>query len=252
MTCECPKPARLLSLVICAATALSAVGGVVLGIVARSSDPFLWAFESVVLISSAGGVWAGLGKIRGAEAMAMFCTGGVVFVAAVLSAPALVTGLLQGGTGLSAQAGGINLVPWVLVRLLAAAALISLSGLVILLRSPRKSGALLLIGILTSTPVIALGAFVWLGPGRSAFASLDPAIQVFLASIGFIVIAALIAVSGHHVIRAFEIGIEANANCASTQPVRSEQSSTATPANKPRAPLTAPPDTSGKPVHADS
>ena len=88
---SCPTPIRMICLVISVLTALTALAGIVIGVVDR--DPFLTAFEVVVLLASIFGVLAGAGKLRGLEAATMLCAGGTVFVAAVLSEPSVITGL---------------------------------------------------------------------------------------------------------------------------------------------------------------
>lgn len=203
---ELPTPIRFVCLAISLILALSAVAGIVLGIV--GADYFLAGFELVVLVASGFGVWAGLGRLPGVETMTMVCLAGVVFVGALLGAPSIVAGLIQGGTGLKAEVAGLPLMPWIVGRLIASAVLAGLSAFVVLGRE-RSSLRYLLTGVIVGVPVIILAAALLLTPLRSYAASLAAPVQVFLALVGFFVIAALVSVSGHNLIRAFEVGIEA-------------------------------------------
>lgn len=169
---------------------------------------YVVAFEFVVLLAAAMGVLTGLGKLKSGPAMSMLCTGGVVFAGAVLSEPRLVARVLQGGSG-GAATGGVDLTPWVIARVICGLGLCGLAALTLLLRRPGVSFPLLVRGTLLGLPVLAVLAALLIDRTRAMLADLSPIPSALLAVFGCLLMVALVSVSAHCIIRAFEVGIQA-------------------------------------------
>jgi hypothetical protein len=200
-----PRILLLIVLLISAVCALTAVGGIVLGIL--GSAWFLVAFEVVVLFAGAMGVLTGVGRFREAPALATLCVGGCVFVAAVLSEPTFVARLLQGSSGAAQTIAGVSLRPLALGRAGAGALLIALSALMVLSRRPALSLPFLIRSVLCGAPVVAALASMFVPPVRQALSGLPLSAIVAIAIVGFFVLGALFSVSVQNLIRAFEVAI---------------------------------------------
>lgn len=199
-----PRIISLLALLASLFCALTALAGIPLA--AMDQRWYMLAFEVVVLVSSSIGVLQGLGRVQTGPAIGMLCNGGVVCVAAILSEPTLVANVMQGSRNPIPPLLGISILPWILARLGTGAALIALSGLTVLLRKPGESFPLLVRGVLAGAPVVALAAAMVLPAVRGRFLALPGLAQVMLFIVGVFVVGVLVSISGHCIIRAFEIG----------------------------------------------
>lgn len=202
-----PTPRILLLLVLLASLlcALTAVGGIVLGVIGQAW--FVLAFEIVVLISGLMGVLVGIGKFRDAPALATLCVGGCVLVAALLSEPTFVARILQGASGAAQTIAGVNLRPWALARAGTGGGLIVLSALMVQVRRPSQSFPFLLRGALYAAPVIASVAALAIPGLRSTLATWPLTAIVALVLVAFFVLSALVSISAQNFIRAFEVAI---------------------------------------------
>ncbi len=205
-TYSLPKPIAGVALLISLACLLTAPGGIVLGVI--GANWFLVAFEAVAFFSSVFGLLTAIGRFREAPALSLFCAGGSIMVAAMLAEPALVSRVLQGGTTAPAVIAGIPIAPFAIGRILAGALLVLLSAMTVLSRRPRQSLAYLVRGIVLGAPVAALGAVVLSARLRGMLPSLPGPLSVMLGVIGFFVVGALISLSAHNLIRAFEVAEE--------------------------------------------
>lgn len=202
-----PTPRFLLVIVLLAsgACALSALGGIALGVLGAAW--FLLAFEVIVLLAGIMGVLVGIGRFRDAPALATLCVGGCVLVAAVLSEPTFVARLLQGSAGAAQTIAGVSLLPWALARAATGAGLIAVSALIVLSRRPAQSAPFLLRGVLYGAPVFAILAALVVPSVRGSLSGLPLSAIVAIAIAGFFVLGALFSVSVHNIIRAFEVAI---------------------------------------------
>lgn len=199
-----PTFIRLGCLILSGFCLLTAPGGMY--IAATTGRWYMLAFEVIVLIASITGVLTGLGRLKSGPAMSMFATGGVVGVCAVLSEPNFVSRVVQGGGGQTSA--GFNLVPWIVARVLVGGGLVGLAGLTLLLRRARVSLPLLVKGVLLGLPVVC-GAGAMLVPSvRAAVQSLSMVQSALLVVFGCFLVGALVSLSGHCLIRAFEVGVE--------------------------------------------
>lgn len=199
-----PRPILMLTLLASLFCVITALGGIVLASIGQRW--YMLAFEVCVLVTSVCGVLLGLGKLRAGPAMSIVCVGGVTLVGSILAEPAIVARVVQGSTSVIPPIAGVNIVPWVYARVLIGLGLVALAGLTVLLRKPRVSLPLLVKGVLLGLPVAASGAFVVVPGLRSMVLSLPTLGQIILAIVGFFVIGALVSLSGHCLIRAFEVG----------------------------------------------
>lgn len=203
-----PKPPRLLLLSVlllslyCAAT--GAVGAA-LGVIGDAW--FVFAFSLVTLLASLFGVAVGLGRSAEAPALATLCVGGCVFVGAVLAEPTFVARVLEGSSVQSRIIAGVNLRFWALSHVGVGAALIALSGLIVLARRPSESLRMLLRGALFAAPVVVCLGLLAAPSIRARVATLPQAVIVSLVIVAFFVLGVLLSIAVQNVIRAFEIAI---------------------------------------------
>lgn len=185
--------------VVSALVALSAVGGAVAGFI--TGNYFLAVLELVVLLAAAMGVPIGLGRFNRGPAIAVACVAGGVATPTVLSyfSQAPIGPLM-----------GLPLMPLVAGRLLAGALLAGVAGLILILRRPAESTRLLVKGALLGAPVVIFALLYWRVPAvGNAIAGLHPVVNGLLWVILGLAGLVLTSVSGHCLIRAFEVGVEA-------------------------------------------
>jgi len=199
-------PAILMRLVavLSAIVAGSAVGGAAAGFI--TGNYFLAVLELVVLLAAAMGVPVGLGRFNRGPAIAVACVAGGVATPTVLSY------LSQAPIG---PLMGLPLMPLVAGRLLAGAGLAAIAGLILILRRPAESTRLLVKGALLGAPVAIFALLYWRVPAvGAAIAGLHPIANGLLWVILGLVGLVLTSVSGHCLIRAFEVGVEAGEKAA--------------------------------------
>lgn len=172
----------------------------------RGQQWYVLTFEVVVVLSALPCIGLAAKRGRPGHALGMLCLGGVVFITAALADPELVKAMIQRQTPRMQAVGGVSLMPWILSHIVVGVGLIGLSGLTVLLRRPGRSFGLLAKGIALSLPVLACGAAVVAPSVRGKIFALPAVLQIVLAIAGTAILAALVAASGHLIIRAFEIG----------------------------------------------
>ncbi|MBY0260852.1 MAG: hypothetical protein K2Q20_00810 [Phycisphaerales bacterium] len=161
--------------------------------VSISPDPFVIAFELIVLLCAAFAFLLGLGRFRDGPALTLVCSAGIVGVASLLAFVAS-----------NQMLGGRSLVPYLGIRFGLAGALALIGAWTILRRRPREAMSSLAKGVGAGVLlVVGLAAGVKWG---GAFASLSPVVVVLVGLIGATVGLGLLAASVHCIIRAFEFG----------------------------------------------
>lgn len=212
-----PRAILFSALALCAYCAVSALGGIALGF--RAQQWYLLAFEVTVLLTAITTIVHLRSRKQTGQAMAMLVTGAVVGAGAVLSVPTIVAGIVQGGGGATLPIAGVNIIPWFLSRIGCAVLLMGLGGLAVLLRRPGASFGLLLKGVLLGLPVLACLGLLATGNGRQTVMNLPPAALIVVVVVGLFVICVLTSISGHCLIRAFEVGVEPESQ-ASPKPAK--------------------------------
>ncbi|MCA9312017.1 MAG: hypothetical protein KDA21_12470 [Phycisphaerales bacterium] len=206
MQIETPKPIRLLCLLLSVLTGVVALAGVAL--LPLSDDDRVWfgvAFQSFSLLASVYGVLVGLGRLKGTPALTMLTTGGMVFVAATLSEKSL-SGLLANERVDPTTIGGVSVLPFALLQAAMGMAFIGLSALTVLIRRPRASMPYFFRGIAFGVPVVLILGALSVRGVRDPIMGLGKPVLVALLVLGGIFLGALVAISGHLLIRAFEVG----------------------------------------------
>jgi len=157
--------------------------------------------EALVLVAGVFGVLAGLGRFAHGPAMAAACVGGAIAVAAGVAG-------LESGVLPSFRGEGVDLA--ILgSRAGLAALLTAIAGLMILARRPARSVRLLLIGLITASPVVAVAVAAQVG----LVARVEDAIPPLVFRIGLLAVGiagvVLLSIAVHCLIRAFEVGVDA-------------------------------------------
>lgn len=203
-----PTPKIILRIMLAVALfcGVTAVAGMV--VAARGQAWYMLAFEAVVLVTAVPCAILAARRDGSGHAMAMLCLGGVVGVTAALIDPNLVKALIQRQTPNVQPVGGVNIMPWIVARLVCGAALGAMAALTVLLRRPARSFPLLLKGIAFGLPVMAVGVAVVIPSLRGKVLGLSPVGLIVLAIAGTAILGALISASGHLIIRAFAVGLE--------------------------------------------
>jgi len=204
-----PKALLVLAGLLAALIALSAVGGIVLGVIGRQW--FLIAFDTVVLVTCGFASLLALGRFRDAPALAALIGAGATFTGAVLVEPSVATRVIQGGGGATGTViAGIPLIPLALARVGASFALGALGVLIALSRRPKQSIAYLVRAAILALPLAALAAAALVPAARQWANNLPGAVTVLAVIFGFFIFGALFAASVHCLIRAFEVNLPEN------------------------------------------
>ncbi|MFG0257853.1 MAG: hypothetical protein ACF8GE_08135 [Phycisphaerales bacterium JB043] len=205
-------PARfilVLTLVCAIVLLLSSLAGSVGALVAQ--EYYMAGFELVLVASALIGIFIGLGRFNDGPSVAIACLGGATATCSLLGYVTIGGEILLGGRliGAHGELLGVDLFLPFVGRMLIAALLGALAGLVLLMRDPGRSVPLLVKGIGFGLPVV-LAAGLWFGVGsvRGVFDGLHVLVQVFIGAVATVVGIGLISASGHCLIRAFEIGVE--------------------------------------------
>ncbi len=186
-----------------ALTALSALAAAVLA--AIDAQWFTLGFEVVVLLAALLGIFAAGGRPPYGQPLALVCVAGAVAAASFLESVGVNRSFL-GILGrplatLQASAVTVRLDVLLLFRLAAAGALGGVSGALLIRREPRSSRRQLLVGLALAAAAVGILAGAWLG--RSAIVGLAGPIKWGLGVVCFIVVTALVAAAGQHLIHAF-------------------------------------------------
>lgn len=185
--------------VVSALALLSALAGLIGGV--RVGNYFLVGLEVVVLTTGAMGILVGLGRFNFGPAIAAACVGGGVATPSVLSY------ISQAPIGPLLGASPRLLLA---IRLLMGLLIFAAAAWVLLARCPERSLSLLVRGALAGAPVAIFASLYALLPGlRDAIAGLHIIAEGLLWSLLGLLGLVLISISGHCLIRAFEVGVEA-------------------------------------------
>lgn len=205
-----PKAARPPAVLLGAEVVLSvlaAVAAISFAVVAfRGEHYFMLAGQGLALVAAGFGVLAGRGRFSDGPALAPACVGGALLTAAVVGG--LETQVLSIDGEITAF-GGPGSRAAVATHAALAALFGVLAALVVLARTPARSGKYLLAGALVGSPALALAVAWRLGYIARAQESL-PAVAFQLAVLGAaLVVIVLVSVAAHCIIRAFEVGVDA-------------------------------------------
>lgn len=189
----------------CAVVALSAVAAWVAAFALSTTPAWqLLGFESVSFLAGVIGVLWGFGRLRTGPAMTLLCLGATIVVGAYFAN--------LGALGQIEVAGrdhGIPLRPYLLARLAIGGMLLLASAWITLSRMP-SSFSLLARAAVWGMP-LAIGSLVWKLKGASISSALDswPGwVSVGLYGVLGIVGIVCLTVSGHFVLKAFELASE--------------------------------------------
>ena len=205
ITTPLPKLVRILVGVLCVATATSALAIIVIGAaLAHSPAWILIGFESVVVISAICGVLFCFNRFQEGQGLALLCTAGTVAFAAFCVWLSLANHELI----LDPSKPGVSFTPIALARIAAGVLLAIIASYAVLRRDPRRSGGLLIRGVIALIPVGAVLIVAVLFPttARNAMSVMPGWLGATLAFVGGIVVLTLLSVGLHCIIRAFEAG----------------------------------------------
>lgn len=198
-----PKPIRILCIVLCAITALSAVPLAVSAAILPRLVPdqrpalALVGFELVVLVAAVLGILIGRGRYAQAPALALACVGGTILASSAL-----------GWKSANRVLAGFSLDPVLAFRALAGLFMLAAAALIVLVRDKRSFKSLAK-GLALLAPVALVAAALLYGPTRSAIEralAIHTMVEIAAAVFGFLILAVLVATGGHCIIRAFEFG----------------------------------------------
>ena len=213
-----PRHVLLVGGVLSALTGLVALAGIGIAVAGFAGGDmrqvvwFLMLWEVVALVAAIFSALAGLtGRFSSGPAMAFLIAAGAAFVGAVLSETAIVTQAMGRGGQWNVVAG-IRLAPLMSVQLGLAGLLGVCAALAVLMRAPRRAVPSLVIGVLLLAPpmagLAALGMVRFRGPLLSWVGN-HVVVGTALIGLVSVVLAGLLCVGVHKVIRAFELGIAA-------------------------------------------
>lgn len=189
--------------------ALVALAGLGLGlgqIVGGQASPgafWMVLFQLCVLVAGVMGVLSGAGRFSSGPAMTPLIVGGVLFVGAIFSEPSLVRSGMP-----RLEVMGVPLRPLALTELVFALALGGLSLLVVLIRKPKKTIPMTLIGLALVAPAMAAAVSFLLPQVRAILSGWSPIVMTLVVVAVLGIAGVLLSIGSQFVIRAIEIGID--------------------------------------------
>jgi hypothetical protein len=192
------KPIQLVLLVLAAAVAVLGGWMVVSALRATPMQVFAVCFGVVMLAASGFLAWVGRGKVRDGRAVALLCVAGAVVCGAMFSFVS--TGRPPSGIARD----GLTMASVVIGALVALIAAVD-----VLLRRPHESLPRLVKGSLIGVPLVILLVLWQRGIVGSVMAKLGTSVAFAAYVLLLIVAISLAAASGHQLIRAFQIGVDA-------------------------------------------
>ncbi len=156
----------------------------------------LMGFEVVASVAGVLGVrWSRAGRNDEGPALGLACIAGTILIASAL-----------GWQGASRNLAGHSLTPLLAFRALASLSMLALAAGLVLVRE-RRAWLLAIRGVLLLLPVVVLAGSVLYAPARDLLTRLASGTVGFaLALLAFLLAAVLLAIGGHCIIRAFELG----------------------------------------------
>lgn len=195
---------RLFILLVSGAVALSALGGLVAASLQSPAILFMAALEACVLVCAVFGLLIGRGRFIEGRALALLCVGAGIAVATELGTRG----------AFERSIAGVSLWPLIFARFGVGAAFMVLAALEVLMRRPRESWRRLGIGCALALPVLIAGAALTRPAVKDALGSIGGLGQLVLSLAGFALICGLLAASGHYLVTAFAVGVEAGEQSA--------------------------------------
>jgi hypothetical protein len=171
---------------------------VVRGLMAAPIAPFATAFGAVIVFAGVMLGWVGLGKVRSGQAIALVCVAGAVM-----------SGLLLAFISTGKAAGAIVRDVPSMLGVVMALGLMGIAGVDVLLRRPKESMPRLVRGLIFAVPLVILLVVVRSGPVSRGINGLEMGIQFGVYVVLLLIGIGLLSASGHQIIRAFQIGVEA-------------------------------------------
>lgn len=192
------KPIQIVLLVLAAAVAALSVLMIVRALRAEPMQVFAICFGVVMLVSSGFLAWVGRGRVKEGPAIALLCVAGAVVCGAVFAFVS--TG--QPPSGITRD------VP-TLVSLAIGGVIVAIAALDVLMRRPAESLPRLVKGVIIGIPLIVVLALWQRGIVGSVMSQLGMSLSFAGYVLLLIVSIGLAAASGHQLIRAFQIGVDA-------------------------------------------
>jgi len=209
LTAMAPGWARMVLGLFGALTAVSALGMAVASVTAGPKPAFqLLGFEIVSVVAGLMALWMSRGKASEGFGLAVLGIAGAIGAGAVLSYMSVTS--KHDFLRPSGKFGSLPLWPWFYLRVGTSAILVATAALSVLLRKP-KSLIVLTKGVLIGVPAMAAGGYLALmvKNGKAStgslqgFAAVAATTGVLVAGVAIIT---ALAIGGHLVIRAFEMG----------------------------------------------
>lgn len=188
-----PRGIGALVAVLSGCVGLSALAGAAGALLTPSPTWFLFGFEVVTVVAAVFGVLVGVGRYSTGPGLATLCVAGAIGAGAML-----------GYVGAGKELFGMDLMPFVMARVAAAAVIAAVGGFSVLMRRPRVSMPRLLVGLACGAGAAGIGAIVWIA--RSTVASAGVMVQAVVGLVAFSVLLGLVAAAVHQTIAAFESG----------------------------------------------
>lgn len=186
--------------------ALSGFGLGLAEIVGGQASPgafWMMLFQLCALVACVMGVLSGAGRFTSGPAMTPLIVGGVLLVSAIFSEPSLVRSGMP-----RLEVMGVPLRPLALSELVFALALGGLSLMVVLIRKPKKTVPMILIGLALVAPAMGAAVSFLLPQVRTMMSGWSPIVMT-LVVVGVLGVAGvLLSIGSQFVIRAIEIGID--------------------------------------------
>jgi hypothetical protein len=186
--------------------ALSGFGLGLAEIVGGQASPgafWMMLFQFCALVACMMGVLSGAGRFTSGPAMTPLIVGGVLLVGAIFSEPSLVRSGMP-----RLEVMGVPLRPLALTELVFALALGGLSLLVVLLRKPKKTIPMTLIGIALVAPAMAAAVSFLLPQVRGVLSGWSPVVMTLVVVAVLGIAGVLLSIGSQFVIRAIEVGID--------------------------------------------
>jgi hypothetical protein len=192
------KPIQIILLVLAAAIGALGVLMIVKALLAEPMQVFAICFGVVLAVSAGFLAWVGRGRVKEGQAIALICAAGAV-----------VCGSVFAFVSTGQPPSGIVRDPATLASLAIGGLLTVIAALDILMRRPAESFPRLVKGVVIGIPLLIVVALWQSGIVARVMSHLGMSLSFAGYVLLLIVSIGLAAASGHQLIRAFQIGVDA-------------------------------------------